>query len=60
MSTDVERISGGLVSLHDVWASPIEIGIALYLLERELGIACIAPSLLALGTNPFLDVSSNP
>lgn len=50
MSTDVDKICRGLDGLHDMWASPIEVGIALWLLERELGVPCIVPALLALGT----------
>jgi ATP-binding cassette subfamily C (CFTR/MRP) protein 1 len=49
MSTDVERISRGLESLHELWASPIEVGIAIWLLGRQLGVACIVPGVIALG-----------
>jgi ATP-binding cassette subfamily C (CFTR/MRP) protein 1 len=48
MSTDVQRISRGLEALHEVWASPIEVGIAVWLLERQMGAACIVPSVIAL------------
>lgn len=33
MSTDVERITEGLRPLHDFWASILQLGIALYLLQ---------------------------
>jgi hypothetical protein len=36
--------------MNDIWASPIEVAIALWLLERELGIACIVPAIVATGT----------
>lgn len=49
MSTDVERICRGLSTVHELWASPIEIGIAIFLLERQLGAACIVPAIIALG-----------
>jgi ATP-binding cassette subfamily C (CFTR/MRP) protein 1 len=49
MSTDVGRISRGLDGLHEIWASPIEVGIAVWLLERQMGAACIVPSIIALG-----------
>jgi hypothetical protein len=42
MSVDVERISSGLQYVHEVWASPIDIGLALWLLERQLGLAVVA------------------
>lgn len=46
MSTDVERITDGLRPLHDFWASIIQMGVALYLLERQMGLACLVPILL--------------
>ncbi|KAE8441372.1 hypothetical protein EG329_005475 [Mollisiaceae sp. DMI_Dod_QoI] len=47
MSTDVENIVQGFQLMNDVWASPIEVAIALWLLGRELGIACIVPAIIA-------------
>ncbi|ETN41096.1 uncharacterized protein HMPREF1541_03031 [Cyphellophora europaea CBS 101466] len=46
MSTDVERSGTGLRFMHEVWASPIDIGLAIYLLERQLGPAAAAPGVL--------------
>lgn len=46
MSVDIERIGAGVDSL---WAGPIEAGIALYLLQRELGLACLAPAIVSRG-----------
>ncbi|EFX06313.1 ABC multidrug transporter [Grosmannia clavigera kw1407] len=46
MGTDVERIVAGVPSLHEAWASLLEIGLACWLLERQLSLACIAPILL--------------
>ncbi|KIX92416.1 uncharacterized protein Z520_11891 [Fonsecaea multimorphosa CBS 102226] len=43
MSVDIERISFGFESLHEIWAASIEVGLASYLLYNELGIAFIAP-----------------
>ncbi|KAI0015927.1 hypothetical protein F4780DRAFT_33728 [Xylariomycetidae sp. FL0641] len=43
MGTDVERIGQNLQSIHDVWASVIEIGVAIWLLERQVILACLAP-----------------
>lgn len=43
MSTDVERIRQGMISVHELWANPIEIAIASFLLERSLGISFLAP-----------------
>ncbi|KAH6694276.1 P-loop containing nucleoside triphosphate hydrolase protein [Leptodontidium sp. MPI-SDFR-AT-0119] len=48
MSTDVERICTCLVNLHELWANVIEVGIAVYILEKQIGTACITPALIAL------------
>jgi ATP-binding cassette, subfamily C (CFTR/MRP), member 1 len=49
MSTDVERIVMGLRSMHEFWANLIQVGIATWLLQRELGLACLAPIALSIG-----------
>ena len=43
MSTDTERIMSGFRDLHECWASLLETVLATWLLERQLGTACIAP-----------------
>ncbi|KAL4994768.1 P-loop containing nucleoside triphosphate hydrolase protein [Aspergillus recurvatus] len=48
MGTDVERIASGFRLIHEMWASLIEIGVAIYLLERQVGVACIVPALIVL------------
>ncbi|KAJ6024382.1 ABC transporter integral membrane type 1 [Penicillium herquei] len=48
MGTDVERIATGFRSIHDLWGCPIDIGIAIYLLERQVGVACLVPSIIAI------------
>ncbi|KAJ6186285.1 ABC transporter transmembrane domain type 1 [Penicillium mononematosum] len=50
MGTDVERIVANLKNLHEAWASIIELGIAIWLLEREIGVACFIPLVISLGT----------
>ena len=40
MSTDVDGIASGLQKIHDMWASIIELGLGIYLLERYVGAAC--------------------
>ena len=49
MSADVERITQGWQTMHEIWANSVEIGLAIYLLERQLGISCIVPVCVALG-----------
>ncbi|KAH8701351.1 P-loop containing nucleoside triphosphate hydrolase protein [Phaeosphaeriaceae sp. PMI808] len=48
MSADIERIVLGVQSMHEIWANAIEISIAIYLLKRQLGIACIIPVAVAI------------
>jgi ATP-binding cassette subfamily C (CFTR/MRP) protein 1 len=43
MSADIERITTGWQTMHEMWASIIEVGLAIYLLERQLGAACAVP-----------------
>ncbi|KAJ5205337.1 ABC transporter transmembrane domain type 1 [Penicillium cf. griseofulvum] len=50
MGTDVERIVANLKNLHEAWASIIEVGIAIWLLEREIGVACFIPLVTSLGS----------
>ncbi|KAI8938151.1 hypothetical protein NX059_005817 [Plenodomus lindquistii] len=43
MSADVERIVTGMETGHEIWANTLEIALAMYLLERQLGVACAIP-----------------
>ena len=43
MSADIERIDMGWRTAPAVWANLVEIVIAVYLLGRQLGIACLIP-----------------
>jgi ATP-binding cassette subfamily C (CFTR/MRP) protein 1 len=49
MGTDVERIITGFRSIHELWASPIEVGIAVWLLDRQLGASCAVSAAVAIG-----------
>lgn len=48
MSTDMERIVNGLRLTHELWANIIQVGVAAFLLQRELGLACLAPIVIAV------------
>ncbi|CAH0054441.1 unnamed protein product [Clonostachys solani] len=48
MSTDVENIASGFEVFDSLWADPIEIVIAVYLLYNEIGLAFIAPIVTSL------------
>ncbi|EGE09617.1 hypothetical protein TEQG_08556, partial [Trichophyton equinum CBS 127.97] len=49
MSVDIERISSGLRYFREIWASPIDIGLALWLLQQQLGVAAAALLEIRLG-----------
>lgn len=42
MSTDIDRIAAGLANVLELIASPIEIILALWLLQSQIGLSCIA------------------
>jgi ABC-type multidrug transport system fused ATPase/permease subunit len=48
MSADVERITQGWQTMHEIWANSVEIALAIYLLERQLGVSCVVPVCVAL------------
>ncbi|KDN69059.1 hypothetical protein CSUB01_10053 [Colletotrichum sublineola] len=50
MSADIEGIEPGVELIHEIWASIVELGVALYLLERKVGAACffvVMPAVIA-------------
>lgn len=54
MSADIERIVQGWQSMHEIWSNMIEIAIAIYLLERQLGVACVVPIAVAIRKSNIL------
>ena len=48
MSSDVDRIALSTESGYNIWFGALETAIALYLLQRQIGWACIAPVLLGI------------
>jgi ATP-binding cassette, subfamily C (CFTR/MRP), member 1 len=49
MSADMERIVQGWQTMHEMWANAVEVGVAIYLLERQLGVACVVPVAVSIG-----------
>lgn len=49
MSTDVDRIASSLEDIHEIWANVVELAIAMYILQAQVGIASIATVMLVLG-----------
>ncbi|KAH0429478.1 ABC multidrug transporter [Colletotrichum camelliae] len=45
VSADVRNICRSFETLHEVWANPIEIGIAIWLLQRQLGLGSVGPAI---------------
>ena len=43
MSADMERIVQGWQTMHEIWGNAVEVGVAIYLLEKQLGVACAVP-----------------
>lgn len=46
MSSDVERICEAIQPVHAIWAGPIEIVLAILLLQKEIGVALIGPLII--------------
>ncbi|PSS23283.1 hypothetical protein M430DRAFT_48867 [Amorphotheca resinae ATCC 22711] len=44
MASGTETICYGLTDFHELWAVPIELAIATWLLERQLGLAFLGPA----------------
>ena len=53
MGTDVERIVSNLRNIHETWAAILEVGVAIWLLEREVWIACLIPLVISLGMSVY-------
>lgn len=60
VSADVNRICNSLKEIDQLFATPIEIFVAMYLLTRQIGVACIAPVAVTLAVTAlnFFNVSS--
>lgn len=48
MSVDVDGITAAAPNAHEIWASPVEIGVAVWLLQRQIGVICIVPLSIVL------------
>lgn len=49
MGTDVERIAESLRLVHEIWASIPEVGMAVWLLARQISVASVVPLIICLG-----------
>ncbi|GAB1311376.1 Multidrug resistance protein MDR [Madurella fahalii] len=48
MSADVERITTGLHTFHELWANIIEVAVAIRLLQWKLGLGVLGPSVVVI------------
>jgi ATP-binding cassette, subfamily C (CFTR/MRP), member 1 len=47
-TTHIEAICQGFALIHELWSVPIELGTCLWLLQRQLGLAFLAPGAVAI------------
>lgn len=47
MSTDVGRVCGSAGMIHEIWANILQLGIATWLLQRQIGLVCLAPVVIS-------------
>ncbi|EME39111.1 hypothetical protein DOTSEDRAFT_28299 [Dothistroma septosporum NZE10] len=59
VTADVTRMCNSLKNVDELFATPIEIGIAIYLLERQIGVSCIAPVAISLAITIVSFIKSN-
>ncbi|GAB1316858.1 hypothetical protein MFIFM68171_07068 [Madurella fahalii] len=48
ISADMERIVQGWQTMYKIWSNLTEVGIAIFLLEQQLGVACVVPVAVSL------------
>lgn len=54
MSSDAEQIVQAFENFHEIWANPIEIAIAIWLLARIVGVGALGPAIPFLGLYMFI------
>jgi ATP-binding cassette subfamily C (CFTR/MRP) protein 1 len=59
VNTDCSNMIRSTQTLNELWANCIEIAIAIYILQSEMGVASVMPIALAIG-NPFSTFSPLP
>ncbi|OJJ03355.1 hypothetical protein ASPVEDRAFT_133501 [Aspergillus versicolor CBS 583.65] len=48
MSTDIDRIVAGFEWADALWAGPIEIAVAIYMLYTRIGLSCLGPVIMVI------------
>jgi ATP-binding cassette subfamily C (CFTR/MRP) protein 1 len=54
MSVDVDGITSAAPNAHEIWASPVEIGVAVWLLQRQIGVMCVVPLSIVICASNFI------
>jgi hypothetical protein len=49
IGTDIPRIVESFKEIHELWAAPVDIAVAVWLLEQQLSVACVTPGVISLG-----------
>lgn len=50
ITTDVSKVTQAFDVFHELWATPIELGLALWFLAMQMGWGMIGPAIAVLGT----------
>ena len=58
-TADVQRLTFSLQRVDSIFAAPFEVGVAMFLLERQIGVSCVAPIALAVLISAIAFVNSN-
>lgn len=59
VTADVNRVCSSLKEIDNLFATPIEVAVAIFLLERQIGVSCIAPVALAVTITVISFMQSN-
>ncbi|KAI5358401.1 Putative AAA+ ATPase domain, ABC transporter type 1, transmembrane domain-containing protein [Septoria linicola] len=59
VTADVNRVCSSLKTIDDLFATPIEVAVAIFLLERQIGVSCVAPVGLAIAITLLSFANSN-
>ncbi|KAL0930703.1 ABC transporter [Colletotrichum truncatum] len=48
INADVDRVKNGFQQIHEYWANTIEVALACWLLQRQIGVAFVAPIMVVV------------
>ena len=59
ITADISRITMSLQTIDNVFATPFEVGVAIFLLQRQIGVSSVAPVVLSIAISIILFFNSN-